>query len=150
MGGLASRRKGRTAEYEVRDYFKEIGWVANRVPLSGASQGYKGDVSLSKDDIYLTCEVKSRKSEFKSIYDKITQSKSPLRLSSNGELVTLSYSFNDLGFEGTKPMLFDNVERTRTINKIFNLQKLLKGCDFLVIKIDRRPLIFIRFFGKKE
>lgn len=46
-GGASPRRKGNRAEREVVKLLVDAGLSAIRVPLSGAAQGYKGDVACS-------------------------------------------------------------------------------------------------------
>lgn len=62
--GLFSRRKGQREERDVVKLHKAHGFEAKRVPLSGASEGFKGDVIVHG----LTGESKLRASGFKQIY----------------------------------------------------------------------------------
>ena len=66
--GKASRDKGYRGEAAVVRKALEHGVAANRVPLSGAVQGYPGDVILHSNGVEWTFEVKVRKSGFKQIY----------------------------------------------------------------------------------
>lgn len=59
MSGRRSKRKGSRVE---REFAKLIG--GKRVPLSGASEGYKGDVVGQG----MTWELKARKDGFKMLY----------------------------------------------------------------------------------
>jgi|SRR5690606_37726537 len=59
MSGRRSKRKGSRIE---REFANRIG--GKRVPLSGASKGYKGDVV----GLGMTWEVKGRKDGFKMLY----------------------------------------------------------------------------------
>lgn len=54
--GKKSRSKGGRLERDVVNRCKELGLAAHRVPLSGAVDGYKGDVMVGD----LRCEVKGR------------------------------------------------------------------------------------------
>jgi len=65
------RSKGRRTEYEVRDILKANGISADRVPLSGASQGFKGDIIFIRNDKKYVGEVKARQDSFKEIYKEI-------------------------------------------------------------------------------
>ena len=58
------RDKGNRVEREIVNYLKENGIEAKRVPLSGASEGFKGDILIGD----LKAEVKARKDGFKQIY----------------------------------------------------------------------------------
>ena len=69
MGGKMSRDKGARVERELVNKLKEAGIDAKKVPLSGAVEGYKGDIALSrlgepfaeKVSIDWIAEVKARK-----------------------------------------------------------------------------------------
>lgn len=151
MGGRAARRKGKVAEYEVRDYFRNKGYPCIRVPLSGASEGYKGDVEVDlglPSKIY--GEVKSRKKEFTSVYALLdTLMKGKAGIVSNGEYsALLSYHFEDLGFKmGTLdiPMYEVPKEYKRTVGKIMTMQKWVESSQFLVVKDNHKRLLFIRY-----
>lgn len=62
--GLFSRRKGQREEQAVVSLHKREGFEAKRVPLSGAADGFKGDVIVHG----LTGESKLRAAGFKQIY----------------------------------------------------------------------------------
>ena len=56
--GRSNRRKGGTVERAIVKLHTDAGIDAKRVPLSGASRGYKGDIRIEDT---LTAEAKSRK-----------------------------------------------------------------------------------------
>lgn len=153
MGGKSSRDKGMRVEREVRDYFRARGWESSRVPLSGASESGedKGDVRLAKDGVNLVAEVKARRDEFKSIYGLLDSHPTKIvRLSHSMTMVTASYDFADLHFTSYMGLttLFDGVlAPTRTQKKLLGLIKHVKTCDFLVLKCNNRPFIFVRYWG---
>ena len=64
--GKMQRNKGSRVEREIVNYLKDNGIPAKRVPLSGAAEGFKGDIII---DGSLRAEVKARKDGFKQIYD---------------------------------------------------------------------------------
>jgi len=66
--GTRSIRKGKRAEYEVLGLLRDAGVEAERVPVSGASRGFKGDIWMRMDGKVYKGEVKRRKDEFKKIY----------------------------------------------------------------------------------
>ncbi len=68
--GKKSKRKGTNAEREIVRKLKEYGINAKRVPISGAAEGFKGDVVI---DDKIIAEVKIRAKGLKSIYDWLTQ-----------------------------------------------------------------------------
>lgn len=155
MGGKASRDKGKRGEYGLRDHFRDLGYEAIRVPLSGASEGYKGDVVASKDGKEITLELKCRKNQFKSIY-AILDTLSPeviglwYNTPSDGALVGLSYSFEALAsfngpYTSTESWIKQFPNYKRVLKKIITLRKLVVDCDYLAIKNDRKPFIFLKF-----
>lgn len=73
MGGKFSRDKGARAERAVLAKIKQAGFSANRVPLSGASVGYKGDIAIEYDNREILVEVKSRKKEFTKLYELLDE-----------------------------------------------------------------------------
>ena len=66
--GKPSRDKGYRGEAAVVRQAVEHGVAAQRVPLSGAAQGYPGDVILRALGEEWVTEVKVRASGFKQIY----------------------------------------------------------------------------------
>jgi Holliday junction resolvase len=58
--GAKSRRKGYRCEAEVVNLHRELGVEARRVPLSGACEGFKGDVEVGPRGGCLGGEVKAR------------------------------------------------------------------------------------------
>lgn len=147
MSGKASRDKGSRTERTVKEYFKKLGYESYRVPLSGASQGYKGDVVFTKDGNTLVAEVKSRKSSFMHIYAALDQSKSK-QLSlilPSGKLCALSYDFEKL-LTGYQRSFVTVPEHERLCRRLDTLFKLVKEADLLVLKDDRKQLIFIIYY----
>lgn len=70
MSGKRSRDKGARKEREiVHKYMDMQGVFAHRVPLSGATANYKGDVVVMAGPHEIRCEVKARASGFKQLYD---------------------------------------------------------------------------------
>lgn len=63
--GKREQRKGKRIEYKVRNIFRKAGFKCYRVPSSGNSQGFKGDLVL--EDKYIV-EVKARRGGFKQLY----------------------------------------------------------------------------------
>ncbi len=62
MGGKASRDKGGRVERELVNRLNASGeFEARRVPLSGAAEGFKGDIQIRIAGRTLKAEVKARK-----------------------------------------------------------------------------------------
>lgn len=58
--GKSQRDKGNRTERTVADMHKALGVDAQRVPLSGAVDGFKGDVRIHHNGRELRAEVKAR------------------------------------------------------------------------------------------
>lgn len=145
MGGRASRSKGKRGEYLVRDYFRSLGMWAERVPSSGAAQGFPGDVKvIAKDGSSFLVEVKLRQESFKSIYKAYLDASyaGKLCLITPKHLVTICDSYDNL-YGHT---LYECVPALkRLLNRLDTLQKVVKGSDILIIKDNNKPLLFLRF-----
>lgn len=159
MSGRYSRNKGKRTEYTVIDYFRQLGYTAFRVPLSGSAQGDKGDIKIEipnsrygdrpMDAKFLYAEVKCRAEGFETIY----KNKDKLLLDGiaiDNTLVVVKDNFSDLGLLGESVAFnfrnMDDIIIEKTRKKIARMKELLKGCDFLIIKSDRKPLLFLRYF----
>lgn len=67
--GRQSRRKGYRGEHDVERLFRECGFDARRVPLSGASSFQKGDIVVFENGTpKWIIEVKRRAEGFKEFY----------------------------------------------------------------------------------
>lgn len=148
MSGKPSRSKGRRGEYLLRDILRALGWEANRVPLSGASQGYKGDVAAKdKQGNPYVFEVKTRRCNYKSIYTYLLESggtKVGLILS-DGMLCEFTTDLNCI--LDTHNQLFVSFGDKRLNTKLRNMQKLLKGAHILAVKDDHKPFIYLRYYA---
>lgn len=164
MGGKASRDKGGRGERMAVKCFRDAGWEAYRVPLSGASDGFKADISLAKGNIKLIAEVKNEKDSYKTLYQLLDgEVQKEYEYAAYFDPVTgvfalMSYNFNELGFSDDfsgdqyhgfgplfQPVLPDS--KLPGIKKLFSCAKLLKSADFLMVRINHKPFIYIRYWG---
>ena len=67
MSGNRSRDKGYRGESAIVKIFQRAGFKAKRVPLSGAVEGFPGDIQVECLD--LPCEVKNRESNPKRFWE---------------------------------------------------------------------------------
>ena len=156
--GKFSRDKGRRNEYLLRDHLRRLGFDAVRVPLSGASEGFKGDVIAKKDGLVYSFELKSRQDNFKLIYQLYDMNKEDgvLRLyyPDTEETVVLSTDFTTFELIDkyeilpiyrftTSPTILNT--KPRTFEKLRNLKMLKEDSDFLVVKDNNKPLLFIKY-----
>lgn len=165
MAGRFSRNKGYRNEVYIIDHLKEKGLLASRIPLSGGASE-KGDVKIeipgsrfgnrTNEAKFIYGEVKARANEFRgiySLYTTITKSKGGGIMLSNGtESVVMSYDFSDLNLLGERGM-YEEITKIPSIvrvdailKKLFKIRAWVKDCDFLVIRIDRMPPLFLRYF----
>lgn len=153
-----NREKGKRQEYSLRNHFRSLGYTAHRVPSSGAAQGFKGDVEFSDSRGTYTAELKSRKDEFKRIfalYDKYGPDldiciPGPAIQGEGPVFISMSYDLNKLMHRTNVLYVYtDYVEgmskETRTLQKLKNMRKLVKGCDVLVLHQNYKPFLFIRY-----
>jgi len=118
---------------------REWGWEADRVPLSGASQGFKGDIRARKGDTEITIEVKSRAGGFDILYAL----KTPIFVMVDNDPVCLGSTIDEaFTKEGTYVTMEPNAKLVR---KLRACKKWLQGCDILAVKQDRKPFRFIRY-----
>lgn len=156
MGGRASKQKGYRGEILVRDHLRELGWAADRVPGSGAytkkaDDGYSGDVKASKDGRESLFEVKCRADSFGSVYRLrhiLIGGHEAQGFLLDGQIALLGLTPEDVGGGLAIPLervLGRHPWALKTGRKILNMQKWLKGAEYLVIKDDRMPLMYLRF-----
>lgn len=160
MGGKYSRDKGRRGEYSVRDELRAGGFVADRVPLSGASAGFKGDIRASKNGRTYVFEVKCRATGFKAVYDLFAKESEDgvLRLAVAAETgeagpvcINISNSADGaLGSQGAYLLKAPSsvpggIHTKRLHRKLLNMRKWLQGADVLVIKSDRCQNLYLRY-----
>ena len=151
--GLRSRRKGQRVEYLVRDTLRKEGFDADRVPASGAAQGFKGDIRAIKDGKTYLIEVKSRQDSFTKAYEfacalhmgakgtKLCGGYSP-----QAGQVEIGYSMSDLiAPSGAIVLISPTHEQYKLFLSVLKLESLLGLSDILVLKDDRKPLLFLRF-----
>lgn len=167
MSGSYSRRKGYKFEYDLIQKLKSLGLLAQRIPLSGGA-AEKGDIKIeipgtrwgtrTNEAKFIYGEAKCRSNEFRGIYHvytTVTKSQGGgVMFSHEGKSVIMSYNFSDLNLLGERGFYteltewpkFPRIDLTRKMifGKLFNW---VKECDFLVIRIDRNPPIFLRYFS---
>ncbi len=153
MSGLKSRRKGTRVEYLVRDALRTEGFTADRVPASGASQGFKGDIHASKNGKTHIIEVKSRQGAFSKAYTLICllHSQASEYKFAGVDLpegsFEIAYSISDL-LHPTKLLahMTPSSPNYKLAKSVLNLKALKGTADILVLKDDRKPLLFLRFY----
>ena len=157
MGGRASRQKGMRREYEVRDHLRKFGYTADRVPLSGASQGFKGDIRAKRGETITVFEVKARVAGFDSVYHLFNQNAVLgllcLEIEGEGEPTLCRISTDpDLALQSGG--VYEPIDHFRgstvavlhrTGRKCMKMKDWLQGADVLVIRQDRQPLLYIRY-----
>ncbi len=156
--GKSSRRKGLSQEYRLRDALRSWGWEADRVPSSGAAEGFPGDIRASKGGKELLFELKARKASFTSLYDMYEEHVQTMQDDLLSLLVPtpealfkveISTSLDAVlegGFIFLPPSSMPLYEKhKRAIKRLPTVYEWLKKSDILVLKDDRRPLLFLRF-----
>ena len=160
MGGKASRDKGARGELHLCAYLRALGYDARRVIRTRAVSGYEGDVVpdvevLQDGEVLYTFESKFSKDKYKPVYDLFYGCRADkagvYRFSlPGGPCVALGTDFEQVKCASgahfpTIPL--DGSQSTLSHMRITRLQNLLKGAQFLAVRNNNKPLIFIRFWG---
>lgn len=145
--GRYSRDKGARNERLVRDAIRLEGYECDRVPLSGAAKGFKGDLRVRGGGLLsdVTVEVKARKLEFVLLYELLNQRDGVHRVAVGDLLVVAGYSFKAV-IEGEEGAYTGNKKPNRTERKFKTVHKYLGDSDVLAVKNDGRRPIYIRYF----
>jgi Archaeal holliday junction resolvase (hjc) len=153
----AARRRGKRGEYGLRNYLRSLGWIADRVPTSGAAQGFKGDVVATRGSRKLIFECKNHSKKYagfwtliddcqRSLHDDLLSVAVP-----QGSKICVDISTSlDAVFDSdsvytvtSKHPLYE--KHKRTFDRLETLSKLLGEADILVLKDNHRPFLFFRF-----
>jgi Holliday junction resolvase len=152
-----SRGRGKRAEYGLRNYLRSLGWQADRVPSSGASQGFPGDVRAVKGDRTLLFECKCYTEKFDQFWVLLdtyqrTEKNDLLSVAVPGSALLccdISYSLEALfDSDGVYTLTYRQplyAQFKSTFDRLETMQKMVKGSDVLVLKSDRKPWIFLRY-----
>jgi len=152
--GKFSRNKGRRSEQQLVLYLARHGYQAERILRQYQAAG-QPDVKAAKAGIVTTFEMKARKDSFKSIYalynsEKDANSVVAFVTHSGGTPVAMSNDFEALlGSDRTfrNLTLFPpNSALLKVYNRIVYLNKLRQAADYLVVKDDNKPMLFLRFW----
>lgn len=93
MSGKHSRNKGARFEREIVNTLKERGYLAERIPLSGAMGTFKGDVQVKIGNRTLKFECKSLANGFKFLYHNLGDNSGLiLRADKKEALIVLRFS----------------------------------------------------------
>lgn len=148
MGGKMSRRKGYSGEYEVRDYFRSLGYRADRVPSSGAAEGFKGDIKVidSANLEEMLVEVKRYASSFKRLYAALNAAdKHPISMYLGDKTAYLAYDFKDLPVFPWNSGRVHMFKASKPLRKVATMHKLVKECKILVVRDDHKPWIYLYY-----
>lgn len=158
-GGKKPRSKGIRFEREVVTLLKEHNIRAKRVPLSGSTEFQKGDVIIETvEGAPIVVELKSRKDEFKKLYELFLSSTSAgmhgLEMffydpKTKKELFGPMYIFS---FDKWIEMMTNFGKVTQVELDVFDLdvgwqsiakklQQYTKNVDMIMIKDDRKPIL---------
>lgn len=143
MSGLKSRNKGCRNEYLARDHIRAQGYKVDRIPASGASQGFKGDLRVMTESGTLIVEVKSRKKYFECLHEANLIGPVNLTLTTQ---VRVGNSLADV----VEPIPAAHIRVTllptpQQLRKLERCAEMLGPADILMVKDDRRPWIYMRF-----
>lgn len=152
MSGRKSRSKGMRGEYLVRDFFRNLGFKADRVPASGAAQGFKGDVHVQYPGIgTIVVEVKSRKNSFGTTYKLLghkPHSQKGIIMLHDDFFGTAIVSFADQ-IQHQDITHIDVIQGSVATRLLKNFRRLIGPADLLFIKDDNKPLIMVEFSSEQ-
>jgi len=158
--GKFSRSKGCREERHLAHYLRTLGYDSSRVPLSGAMEGYKFDVTAAKGDTRFQFELKTSANKFRMVYDlfdKHCNTDKIMLFHLEGVIVMISPDFEQM-LKSLSGVLFQTVDTTnltkaelRSYRAITSMRKHLvkptgEKADFLVIKNNHKPLLFLRYW----
>lgn len=152
--GNFSRSKGRREEQQLVLYLAKLGYQAERILRQYQAAG-QPDVKATKDGKTITFEKKARRASFKAIYDLYAQEKD-----NDGTMCFVTHSFGtpvavstDFPSLLTVDRLFRNLtahpvapKKMKVFLRIEKLKELKQSADFLVIKDNGKPQLFLRYW----
>lgn len=138
----------------LRDSLRREGYEAKRVPLSGASPGYKGDIAVSKGTDSWTLEAKLRApGTFSRIYSLFDQKQKDGSFAvaygdeTDLSLVSIHSTFASatLGPIYYNPTTDYGAEEIKAVKKLVSIKGMMQDCNYLVIREDRKPFLYVRY-----
>ena len=152
--GRFSRSKGRRNEQQLVLYLARHGYQAERILRQYQAAG-QPDVKALKSGVTTTFEMKARKDSFKTIYSLYNSEKDENKVlafvtHSGGKPVAVSTDFeallgSDRSFRNL--VLFPPPpSMLKVYNRILKLDELRQTADYLVIKDNNKPMLFLRFW----
>lgn len=146
-----SKKKGYNGEMQLVRYLEKLGFQAKRIVVGVDPSAGSVDVEGRLETDLYTFQVKWKSQSFNSIYKFYNKYRSydggVIRINIEGCLIDVSDSILPiLSGAGTYQLpTMDQYKDKRTLNKILNMRKLVGKSQYLVIKGDHKPLLFIRF-----
>jgi Holliday junction resolvase len=152
--GKFSRMKGRRNEQQLVLYLARHGYQAERILRQYQAAG-QPDVKALKAGVTTTFEMKARKDSFKTIYALYNSEKDDKGVvafvtHSGGKPVAMSTDLEVLlGSDKTfrNLVLFPPPPRMlKVYNRILKLDELRQTADYLCIKDNGKPMLFLRYW----
>ncbi len=152
--GRFSRMKGRRGEQQLVLYLAKLNYKAERI-LRQYQEAGQADVKAEKDGKTLTFENKCRRESFKSIYDLYYKERGEngLLCFAMGSTATAVAVCSDLEALLGPDLSFRNLvlfpptdKHLKVYNRIVALSALKQSADFLVIKDNNKPRLFLRYW----
>lgn len=159
--GKMQRDKGYREEVKVVVLFRNKGYEAKRIPLSGMCEGFEGDVVIKKpgEEKSTLLEVKSSTKRFKSVYeyyfrDFVTNNVTVKRFSYKDEkgdfqIVSIGTNYEDVIKESDFPFIdLSKIDKKdqRAIKNIVKYKALKASSDILVLRQNHSQHLFIKYW----
>ncbi len=155
MGGAMSRNKGRRGEQQLVLHLAKLGFKAERI-LRQYQESGQPDVVATRDGKTYTFENKCRRDSFKSIYGLYYSERDPNKvlcflLSPGSTAVAVSSDVDallapDLSFLNLT-VFPPSPQHLKVYKRIVTLNALRQSADFLVLRDNQKPSLFLRFWG---
>lgn len=153
MGGKFSRNKGRREEQQLVLYLAYLGYHAERI-LRQYQEAGQPDVIATKHGESITFEKKARKCSFATIYSLFDNHKDDNHVlafvkTPLGEAVSISTRFPalldpDLTYRDLSKFP-PSPKDIKVFDRIIRLKEMKQSADYLVIKDNNRPQLFIKY-----
>jgi hypothetical protein len=127
-----SRKKGYRTERQLVLFLQEKGYNAYRIPLSGATAHYKGDIVVEFPTTQVVLEVKNRK-----VYTPLYKLSLPVMFQDGIVVIPLEMLFSKF------PRKFTKIEKDTPLTVMRALIQAERENALLVIKTDRKPFLVV-------
>lgn len=149
--GRGCRQKGARGELSLVYHLRKLDYDARRVictrQVSGLEQQIVPDVIATKDGQEYKFEVKLRATKFKKLYELLGATNATQRVLVDGVAIAFGKDFEDVKniTDQYFPLVIGDV--AKRYRKLLKFRAWLKGADFLAVRGNNKPFVFLRYWG---